>query len=83
MLHRVEKFFNESIRPALEAHGGNMTIVDLDNQKLFVQLEGACQGCAGARATLKEGVERMLKQKFPEIKEVVDMTDHASGKKSL
>ncbi len=79
MLRKIETLMDEQIRPALAAHGGNVEIVDLDNNKLFLKLQGGCQGCSSSSATLKDGIERLLKQNFPDIEEVVDLTDHASG----
>lgn len=81
MIRKIENLFDEQVRPALAAHGGNVEIVDIDNGKLFVKLSGGCQGCSSSSATLKDGIERMIKQSFPEIEEVVDLTDHDSGEK--
>jgi Fe/S biogenesis protein NfuA len=79
MIRKIESLFDDQVRPALAAHGGNVEVVDIDNGKLFVKLSGGCQGCSSSSATLKDGIERMVKQKFPEIAEVVDLTDHDSG----
>jgi Fe/S biogenesis protein NfuA len=79
MIRKVESLFDDQIRPALAAHGGNVEVVDIDNGKLFVKLSGGCQGCSSSSATLKDGIERLIKQTFPEIEEVVDLTDHDSG----
>lgn len=80
MLRKIEKLFDEQVRPALSAHGGNVEIVDLDNNRLFVRLQGGCQGCSSSNATLKDGIQTLVKKNFPEIVEVVDLTDHQSGK---
>lgn len=79
MLRQVEKLLDEQIRPALAAHGGNVELIDVDNDKVFVKLTGGCQGCSSSQATLKDGIARLLKQHFPDIVDVVDMTDHDSG----
>lgn len=79
MLRKLEALFDEQVRPALAAHGGNVEIIDLDNDKLFVRLSGGCQGCSSSKATLKDGIQTLVKQKFPTITEVVDLTDHQSG----
>lgn len=79
MLKKLEVLFDEQVRPALAAHGGNVEIVDVDNDKLFVRLQGGCQGCSSSKATLKDGIQTLVKQNFPEITEVVDLTDHVSG----
>ena len=79
MLSRIEKIFDEQVRPALAQHGGNVEIIDLDNQKLFVKFHGGCHGCSSSKATLKGGIETLIKTNFPEILEVVDLTDHTTG----
>jgi len=80
MIDKIEKILDEQIRPALASHGGDIEVVDFDNNKLFVKLSGGCQGCSSSKATLKDGIERLLVSKFPGIvNEIVDLTDHASG----
>jgi Fe-S cluster biogenesis protein NfuA len=80
MIRQIEKILDDQIRPALASHGGDIEVIDFDNKKLFVKLTGGCQGCSSSKATLKDGIERLLIGKFPEmITEVVDLTDHAAG----
>ncbi len=79
MLSQIEKIFDEQVRPALAQHGGNVEIIDLDNQKLFVRFHGGCHGCSSSQATLKGGIETLIKTNFPDILEVVDLTDHKTG----
>ncbi|MHC5083588.1 MAG: NifU family protein [Planctomycetota bacterium] len=62
----------ENIRPMLQNDGGDLELVGIDEDKTVkVRLQGACKGCPGAQMTLKMGVERMLKQHIPDVKEVV------------
>ena len=62
----------EAIRPNLQSHGGDIELVGTDDDKnVKVRLQGACSGCPGAQMTLKMGVERLLQEKIPEVKEVV------------
>ena len=79
MLQKLEKLFDDKIRPSLMAHGGNIELVDYDNDTLFIKLQGGCQGCSSSKATMKDGVEKIVKHHFPEVKEIVDLTDHQSG----
>jgi Fe-S cluster biogenesis protein NfuA len=79
MIRQLEKLFDEQVRPALAAHGGGVEIVDYDNDKLYLKLSGGCQGCSSSTATLKEGIERLVKETYPDVKEVIDLTDHSSG----
>lgn len=79
MFNQLEKLFNEKVRPALAQHGGNVEIVDIDNDVLFVKMVGGCQGCSSSKATLTGGIEQVVKKNFPEITKIVDLTDHKSG----
>jgi Fe-S cluster biogenesis protein NfuA len=75
----TEKTFHEKVediiqalRPALQDHGGDIELVGTDDDNTVkVRLQGACQGCPGAAMTMKMGVERILREKVPEVKEVV------------
>lgn len=58
------------IRPALQADGGDIELVDVVDGVVKVKLKGACSGCPHAALTLKNGVERQIKQSVPEIKRV-------------
>lgn len=80
MIRKIEKVLDDQIRPALASHGGDIQVIDFDNNKLFVKLTGGCQGCSSSKATLKDGIERLIVGKFPDIvHEVVDLTDHTAG----
>ncbi len=58
----------DEIRPNLQADGGDISLVEVtDDGVVKVQLQGACRGCPGAAMTLKNGVERLLKQRVPEV----------------
>lgn len=62
----------EAIRPNLQAHGGDIELVATDEDNTVrVRLKGACHGCPGAQMTMKLGIERILKEKVPEVKEVI------------
>lgn len=78
-MRQIEKLFDDAIRPALAAHGGNIELIDVDNNIVYVKMTGGCQGCSSSQATLTDGVERLIKQHYPEIEKVVDTTDHDSG----
>jgi Fe-S cluster biogenesis protein NfuA len=59
------------IRPALQADGGDVELVDVNEGVVKLRLKGACSGCPMSTMTLKMGIERVLKQQIPEVKEVV------------
>lgn len=67
----VEKILDQHIRPRLVMDGGNIELVDVKDNKVYVKLQGACGCCPGAQMTLKMGVERVLREEFPELEEVV------------
>ncbi|MFC1861833.1 NifU family protein [Chloroflexota bacterium] len=70
MKEKVEEALNK-VRPMLAADGGNVELVDVNNGTVQVRLTGACGGCPMATMTLKMGIEKILKEEIPEIKEVV------------
>ena len=76
---KVKEVLDSEVNPAVAGHGGHVSLIEVKEQKAFVQLEGGCQGCAMSMATLKEGIEVAIKNAVPEIEEVVDVTDHAMG----
>ena len=76
---RVQEVLDDRINPGLAAHGGMVSLVDIEETRVVLRFGGGCQGCGMADVTMKEGVAAQLKQQIPEITEVVDATDHASG----
>ncbi len=69
----IEKVLDE-VRPALRFDGGDVELVDItDDGVVLVRLVGACSGCGMSVLTLKAGIERAIKQKFPDVKEVKDV----------
>lgn len=71
MREKVEAIL-ANVRPALQADGGDVELVEIDDQGIVkVRLKGACGGCPMASMTLKNGIERALKASIPEVKEVV------------
>ena len=69
MREQVEKSL-QKIRPMLQADGGDVELVDIEDGIVKLRLQGACAGCPGAQMTLKMGVERQLKLDLPEVKAV-------------
>ena len=70
MREKVEAALNR-IRPALQADGGDVELVDVRDGVVSVRLTGGCGCCSMSAMTLKHGVERVVKQEVPEVKEVV------------
>jgi Fe/S biogenesis protein NfuA len=75
----VQKVLDTEINPAVAGHGGYISLVDVKDQIAYIKLGGGCQGCGMADVTLKQGVVVAIKKAIPEIKEVLDVTDHAGG----
>ena len=69
MKEKVEAALDE-IRPMLQADGGDVALVEVDGAVVKVRLQGACSGCPMSQMTLKNGIERILKEKIPEIESV-------------
>ena len=72
MKEKVEAALNQ-IRPALQADGGNVELVDVKDGIVSVRLTGACGSCPMSTMTLKMGIEKALKNQIPEVKEVVSV----------
>lgn len=79
LVDRVQQVLSEQVNPAIAAHGGGAELVSVDGTIAYLRLFGGCQGCGLAQVTLKQGIERILLESIPELTQVVDVTDHASG----
>lgn len=77
--NKVQDLFDREINPALGSHGGSVELVDVKGNSVYVKLGGGCQGCASAKMTLKMGIERILRERIPELGEILDATDHTAG----
>lgn len=71
MEEQIKAILDEKIRPILQRDGGDIELVGVEDGTVTVRLQGACGGCPGAQMTLKMGVERLLRESIPEIKEVI------------
>jgi len=76
---RVEQVLRDEINPAVAAHGGHISLVEVERNQVFLRMGGGCQGCGMATATLRQGVERALRRAVPQIGAILDTTDHAAG----
>ena len=72
MQEKVEEALKQ-VRPALQADGGDVELIEVSDGVVKVRLKGACGSCPMATMTLKNGIERLLKEKIPEVKEVVNI----------
>lgn len=75
----VEDLLNQQVNPSVAAHGGHISVDRVAGGTVYLRMSGGCQGCAASAATLRQGVERMLRAALPQIAEIVDITDHDAG----
>jgi Fe/S biogenesis protein NfuA len=74
---RINYVLYNEVNPALAAHGGEVSMVEItEDQFAVLQFGGGCQGCSAVDQTLKGGVEKTLLEQVPQLKGVRDMTDH-------
>lgn len=80
MAERINHILQSEVNPSLASHGGNVALVELieDDSVAILEFGGGCQGCSAVSLTLKDGVEKTLLEKLPELKQVKDVTDHSN-----
>ena len=66
---RVQELIDTMINPAVAGHGGFVELIDVQDNRVYLQMGGGCQGCGAADVTLKSGIERLIKEEIPEIAE--------------
>ena len=79
LYERVARLFDEQVNPMVARHGGRVELIDVQDAVVMLRMGGGCQGCGMADVTLRQGIEGMLAQHIPEVRGIVDITDHASG----
>lgn len=77
---RVQEILDSKINPAVAMHGGYVELLDVRQNNVYIRMGGGCQGCGMANVTLKQGVEQSIREEIPEVGEILDTTDHASGR---
>ncbi|MCC6174353.1 MAG: iron-sulfur cluster assembly accessory protein [Chloroflexi bacterium] len=75
----IQQLIDSQINPGVATHGGFVELLDVKENNVYVKMGGGCQGCGMASVTLKQGVEQVIRQQFPQIVSVIDTTDHAGG----
>jgi Fe/S biogenesis protein NfuA len=76
---KITILLDGEINPSLAMHGGFAQLQRIEDDTAYVIMGGGCQGCGLAQLTLTEGIKATIENRIPEIREVVDVTDHASG----
>jgi len=75
----LQELIDRELNPGVAGHGGRIHVEDVRSGVLFIRMEGGCQGCASSSVTLRQGVETTVKKALQEIRDVIDVTDHAAG----
>jgi Fe-S cluster biogenesis protein NfuA len=76
----IGDLLEREINPAVAQHGGWVELIDVKKNNVYLRLGGGCQGCGAADVTLKQGIERAIRDLAPLVGEILDTTDHASGR---
>lgn len=76
---RVREVIAETVNPTIEAHGGEMELVEVQDGVAHVEMAGGCQGCAASSLTLQAMVRQMISAEVPQVQEIEDVTDHSEG----
>ncbi|MDT8436291.1 MAG: iron-sulfur cluster assembly accessory protein [Gemmatimonadota bacterium] len=76
---RVRQVIQQQINPSIAGHGGAVTLVDVRDDIVYLEMQGGCQGCGMAAVTLAQGIRRILSEAMPEIRDIIDVTNHAAG----
>jgi Fe-S cluster biogenesis protein NfuA len=79
LYEQVSRLFDEQVNPMVARHGGRVELIDVQDAMVMLRMGGGCQGCGMADVTLRQGIEGMLAQAVPEVRGIVDITDHTSG----
>jgi Fe/S biogenesis protein NfuA len=80
LTERIEWVLQARINPMVASHGGTVGLVEVtESRDVVLQFGGGCHGCGMVDVTLKQGIETTLRQEVPEVRRVIDATDHASG----
>jgi len=77
---KVQQLLDREINPALWMHGGWVELIDVRKNSIFLRLGGGCQGCGAVDVTLKQGIEKSIRELIPQVGEILDTTDHAAGR---
>jgi Fe-S cluster biogenesis protein NfuA len=76
----IGDLLEREINPAVAAHGGFVELIDVKKNNVYLRLGGGCQGCGAADVTLKQGIEKAIRDLVPRVGEILDTTDHAAGR---
>lgn len=78
MVYKIEKVL-DTIKPVLANHKGDVELIDVDNNQVFLVFKGSCVGCKFSTTTMKDLIQKEIQKHYPELT-VVDLTTHSNGK---
>ena len=76
---KINQLIEQRINPMLSSHGGFASLLGVDKDVVYVSMGGGCQGCSMSAMTLSEGIKKMILETIPEVREVIDATNHSAG----
>ena len=79
LAQQVQDVLDTVINPGVAGHGGSVSLARVEEGVAYITFGGGCQGCGAANVTLQQGVDKMIREKVPEIHAIVDATDHDAG----
>ena len=79
LAQKIQNLLSERVNPGVASHRGYVTLLGVEDRDVFLEMGGGCQGCTMSAATLRQGIEILLREEIPEIRKIVDRTDHEAG----
>lgn len=76
---RVKHVIEMQVNPAIASHGGSVTLIEVRDDVVYLEMMGGCQGCGMAAVTLAQGIRRIIMENVPEVRDIVDVTNHDAG----
>jgi Fe-S cluster biogenesis protein NfuA len=76
---KIQYLLAHKINPGVAAHAGFVELIDVKDDNVYIRLGGGCQGCGAADFTLRQGIEAIIRKEVPEIRQILDITDHSAG----
>ena len=76
---RVKQVIEMQVNPAIASHGGSVTLIEIRDDVVYLEMMGGCQGCGMAAVTLAQGIRRIIMENVPDVRDIVDVTNHDAG----
>jgi len=76
---RVKHVIDMQVNPAIASHGGSVTLIEVRDDVVYLEMMGGCQGCGMAAVTLAQGIRRIIMESVPDVRDIVDVTNHDAG----